>query len=303
MDRDVAVGGPVVVADHRRADELVGLVALVGRRDGLRGARGAAGPRRGRSRRRRAWSAPSACRGPSRSSARSRSRRGPRGGASARAPRRRPGAEVGSVSRPSVNACTTRSGTPSCAASSISASMWVQPECTPPSETRPIRCRRPRGLFARRRAGGEQDLVLEQRAVGDRVVDPRQVLLDDRARAEVHVADLGVAHLPVGEADVAPAGRERRVRVALPELVEHRRLGERDGVARALLGEAPAVEDHEAERGRPAATRGRRGSRACGRADRGEVGRSRATRRRPGRRRSPAARRARRRSRGFTEPP
>ena len=31
-------------------------------------------------------------------------------------------------------------------------------------------------------AGGQQGLVLEEAAVGDRVVDPGQVLLDDRAR-------------------------------------------------------------------------------------------------------------------------
>ena len=54
-----------------------------------------------------------------------------------------------------------------------------------------------------------QRLVLEEGAVGDRVVDPRQVLLDDRAGAEVEVADLGVAHLPVGQPDVAARGRER----------------------------------------------------------------------------------------------
>ncbi len=60
-------------------------------------------------------------------------------------------------------------------------------------------------------AGGEQRLVLEEAAVGDRVVDPGQVLLDDRAGAEVEVADLGVAHLAVGQADVAALGGELRV--------------------------------------------------------------------------------------------
>ena len=89
-------------------------------------------------------------------------------------------------------------------------------------------------------AGGEQRLVLEEAAVGDRVVDPGQVLLDDRAGAEVEVADLGVAHLAVGQADVAALGRELRVRVALPELVEDRRLGKRDRVAGPGLGAGPS---------------------------------------------------------------
>ena len=61
-------------------------------------------------------------------------------------------------------------------------------------------------------AGGEQRLVLEEAAVGDGVVDPGQVLLDDRAGAEVEVADLGVAHLPLGQADVGALGGELGVR-------------------------------------------------------------------------------------------
>ena len=48
------VGHAVVVADHGRLDELVGLAALVGVGDRLGGARRRAAPRRGRSRRRRA---------------------------------------------------------------------------------------------------------------------------------------------------------------------------------------------------------------------------------------------------------
>ncbi len=94
-------------------------------------------------------------------------------------------------------------------------------------------------------AGLQQRLVFEEAAVGDGVVDPGQVLLDDRAGAEVEVADLRVAHLPVGEPDVAALGGELRVRVTLPEAVEDRRLGEGDRVAGAGLGQAPAVEDDQ----------------------------------------------------------
>ena len=38
--------------------------------------------------------------------------------------------------------------------------------------------------------------ALEQLAVPDALVDAREVLVDDPAGAHVHVADLGVAHLP-----------------------------------------------------------------------------------------------------------
>ena len=98
-------------------------------------------------------------------------------------------------------------------------------------------------------AGGEQRLVLEEAAVGDRVVDPGQVLLDDRPGAEVEVADLGVAHLAVGQADVAALGGELSVREPAPEAVEDRRLGQRDRVPRPRLGEPPAVEDDQGEGG------------------------------------------------------
>ena len=97
-------------------------------------------------------------------------------------------------------------------------------------------------------AGGQQRRVLEEAAVGDRVVDPGQVLLDDRAGAEVEMADLGVAHLPVGQTDVASLGRELGARVALPEAVEDRRPGEGDRVAGTRLGQPPAVEDDQRQR-------------------------------------------------------
>ena len=123
----------------------------------------------------------------------------------------------------------------------MSASRWPKPECTPPSETSPSRCTRSAPSKAARSTS-----FSAQRAVGDRLVDPGQVLGDDRPRAEVQVPDLGVAHLPVGQPDAAPAGLELRVGVCGPQLVEHRRLRERDGVARPGLGQPPAVEDHEA---------------------------------------------------------
>ena len=62
-------------------------------------------------------------------------------------------------------------------------------------------------------------------------------------------ADLGVAHLAVGEADVAALGGELGVRVLIPEAVEDRRLRQRDRVPRAGLGQAPAVEDDQRQRG------------------------------------------------------
>ena len=130
------------------------------------------------------------------------------------------------MSRPSVNAWTTTSGTPATPAACDQRRRCSIEECTPPSETRPMRWTR--STPSKR---GLQHRVARQRAVGDGLVDARQVLADDRAGAEVEVADLGVAHLPLGQPDRAAAGRQLRVRVARPEVVEDRRVGQLDGVA------------------------------------------------------------------------
>lgn len=70
-------------------------------------------------------------------------------------------------------------------------------------------------------------LVLEELVVACGHIDLDQVLVDDAACAEVHMADLGVAHLSVRKADVLAAGLEMAVRILCPEgLNERSALGE-----------------------------------------------------------------------------
>ena len=57
--------------------------------------------------------------------------------------------------------------------------------------------------------------VFEEFAVLDLFRDLGEVLIDDAARAHVEVADFGVAHLTVGQADGAAARAERRGGVLL----------------------------------------------------------------------------------------
>ena len=154
-------------------------------------------------------------------------------------------------------------------------------------ETSPIRCTRSAPRSAARSVSFSASVPSR-----DRGVDPREVLRDDRAGAEVEVADLGVAHLPLGQPDGLALRGQRRVRVLGPQPVEHRRVGERDRVARAVGREAPAVEHDEAD--------GRDASRAPRppRSPRSRPGRG--WRRRPARRRRRAARAARPRCRACT---
>src|SRR6266487_1119767 len=87
--------------------------------------------------------------------------------------------------------------------------------------------------------------VLEERSIRDRAVHALEVLVEDPARADRQMTDLGVAHLAVRQADRLTGGVERRVRVTRPEGVEHRRLGQLDRIPRAGSRDAPPIEDDE----------------------------------------------------------
>ena len=80
-------------------------------------------------------------------------------------------------------------------------------------------------------------------AVGDRRVDARQILHHDAAGADIHVADLGIPHLAVGQADIVLARLQLRVRAVRHEAVPIRRPGQEDGVVVAVGALAPAVQD------------------------------------------------------------
>ena len=81
-----------------------------------------------------------------------------------------------------------------------------------------------------------QRRIRRQRAVGDRLVDARQFLVNDAARAEIQVADFAVAHLPGGQADVLARGAEAALRIGLVEILVEGELGQQRRVAFLLRG-------------------------------------------------------------------
>src|SRR3954470_5317976 len=93
--------------------------------------------------------------------------------------------------------------------------------------------------------GGAQRRVVDQGAVGDRLVDTHQVLVEPPARADRQVADLGVPHLPGREPGGLARRLDRRVRVLGPETVEHGRLRQVDGISWTGGRAAPSVQDDE----------------------------------------------------------
>ena len=155
-------------------------------------------------------------------------------------------AERGGVSRPSVKAWTTVFTPASCRIfASATACSWC--ECTPPGDIRPIRWQVPPDALQLRDQVGERRRAGEAAVLGG-LADARQFLHHHAAGADVQVADLGIAHLAVRQADIAAGGAQEGVRAGLPEPVEVRLARLADGVVGGFLAPAQAVEDHQHHR-------------------------------------------------------
>ena len=94
----------------------------------------------------------------------------------------------------------------------------------------------------------DERFVVEEIAVPDALVDPREVLVDDPAGAHVHVADLGVSHLAGRQADRFAGGDQLRMRVACEQRVVDRLGRQRDRVVIAFGAQSPPIEDHQYQR-------------------------------------------------------
>ena len=88
---------------------------------------------------------------------------------------------------------------------------------------------------------------LFQRAVRGGPADARQLLHDDAAGADVEVADLRIAHLPVRQADILAGRAQERVRPGRPQPVEPRRMRLQDGVVGGVVTPSPAIQDDQGD--------------------------------------------------------
>ena len=91
-------------------------------------------------------------------------------------------------------------------------------------------------------------LVPEEAAILNGAADAGQILKHHAAAADVGVAHLAVAHLPCGQTHVQSAGGQGGVGVFLEQPVQHRRLGQGDGVVVRRRRDAEAVHDDKGRR-------------------------------------------------------
>ena len=110
-----------------------------------------------------------------------------------------------------------------------------------------------------------EDRALLQGAVGQRGVNAHQILHHHPAGADVHVADLGIAHLAGRQPDVGGGGVKERVGALGHEAVPGRRRGQGDGVVVGLGAHPPAVQDtqHDGPGRRPLGVGFRHGANIC----------------------------------------
>ena len=96
--------------------------------------------------------------------------------------------------------------------------------------------------------GRQQGRIFIEAAVFDGGIDAGKVLIDDAAGADIHVADLGVAHLPVRQTDEFSFRVDQRVRAIAQQAVPIRQVCQGDGVVGAFGAVAPAVQNQQYDR-------------------------------------------------------
>ena len=90
--------------------------------------------------------------------------------------------------------------------------------------------------------------ILEERPVANRFADANEVLHHDASGAEVQVSDLAVAHLPLRQPDGEPGRIEQRAGIARDERVPRGSVGQRDRISFAFWAVSPAVEHYQDHR-------------------------------------------------------
>jgi hypothetical protein len=86
------------------------------------------------------------------------------------------------------------------------------------------------------------------RAIPDRVADSDQFLFHHPAGTDVHVPDLGIAHLAGRQTDVAARGIQQRVRAGIPKHCEIGGVREANGIVGGFFPPAEPIQDDQHHR-------------------------------------------------------
>src|SRR5690606_25116853 len=89
--------------------------------------------------------------------------------------------------------------------------------------------------------GAEEGIIFKKLLVSDRLRYPGQILIHGSSRADVEMADLGVAHLALRQADSLAMRSQRCVRIRVPVSVEIRLLRLRDRIPLRISAKREAV--------------------------------------------------------------
>jgi len=90
----------------------------------------------------------------------------------------------------------------------------------------------------------QQHGTARQAAILDGHINARQVLGDDAARADIHVAHFGIAHLPLGQTDRIAGGGQQGMGTFAQQAGVVGRLGLGDGIVGIVAGApAPTVQN------------------------------------------------------------
>ena len=93
--------------------------------------------------------------------------------------------------------------------------------------------------------GGLKDRFLLEGTRFNGPVDAEQILVDDPAGADVHVADFAVAHLSIRKPDVFAVSPECGFGMLTQQFIHKGGVSGGDGVARIVVADAPSVQDDE----------------------------------------------------------
>ncbi len=91
----------------------------------------------------------------------------------------------------------------------------------------------------------EQNLIVVELALVDIFVDQGQILIDDPAGAEDHMADFGIAHLARRQTDIDAGHGKTRVRIVAQHRIEIRRRSVEHRIAFFSRIDAESIQDDQ----------------------------------------------------------